>query len=184
MNYDLDSVKREWVGKVVRRTRGRYPVEHDPIRRHCHMVGDTNPLFLDPGFAEAGPYGAVIVPPSTLIAYFAGNGPWPPGPKEKGKMKGPRFASGVPTPGDRGINLKTAWEFLLPARVGDWLSAEQAIADVFVKPIRLDPEAICIVTRTEISNHRGERIAINTNTVLVHRSPKQVAEEDDRSQVG
>jgi acyl dehydratase len=183
MTYDVAAVKREWVGKVVRQTRGRYPVEHDPIRRHCHMVGDSNPLFLDPTFAETGPYGAVIVPPTTLVAYFSGNGPWPPRPKVKGHRSGPGFASGVPTPGDRGINLKTAWEFFQPVRVGDWLSAEQVIADVFLRPIRLDPEAVCIVTDTEITNQRGEIVAINTNTVLVHRSPKQVAEADDTQQV-
>jgi acyl dehydratase len=89
----------------------------------------------------------------------------------------------VPTPGDRGINLKTAWEFVQPVRVGDWLSAEQVIADVFLRPIRLDPEAVCIITDTEITNQRGEIVAINTNTVLVHRSPKQVAEADDTQQV-
>jgi acyl dehydratase len=147
------------------------------------MVGDTNPLFLEPGFAETGPYGAVIAPPTTLVAYFAGNGPWPPRPKRTDQRQGPGFASGVPTPGDRGINLKTAWEFLLPVRVGDWLGAIQVIADVFVKPIRLDPEAVCIVTKTEITNQRGEIVAINTNTVLVHRSPKQIAEEHDPRQV-
>ena len=27
----------------------RYPVEHEPIRRWCHMVACDAPLFLDPG---------------------------------------------------------------------------------------------------------------------------------------
>ena len=77
-DYDPDAVRAEWIDKLISEAHGRYPVEYDPIRRHCHMVGDLNPAFLDPSVANEGPYSAVIVPPSMLPTYFAASGPWPP----------------------------------------------------------------------------------------------------------
>jgi hypothetical protein len=142
------------------------------------MVGDTNPLFLDPEFAAGGPYGAVIVPPTVLHTYFAGNGPWPRRVPSSDRRSGP--ASGVPTPGDRGINMNTSWDYLLPVRVGDRLGAEHMIADVFIKAIRLDPKAVWVVTETRITNQHDEVVAVGTNTVLVHRSPAQISGQDVR----
>jgi acyl dehydratase len=178
IDYPIERVRSEWIGKIVQRSRGRFPVEHDPIRRWCHMVGDTNPLYLDPEYAATGPYGAVIVPPP-LTPFFAGNGPWPRrAAAEDGYKRAPGFTSGVPTPGDRGINMGIRWQYLLPVRVGDRLESERTVSDVFVKPIRLDPLTVWIVTETRISNQRNELVAVGHNTVLVHRSPVQIASEE------
>lgn len=91
--------------------------------------------------------------------------------------KRPWFTSGVPTPGDRGINMETSWEFLRPAVVGDELRADKFIRDIFMKPIALDPLAVWIVTENQIPNQRDELVAIGRNTTLVHRSPKQIAND-------
>lgn len=171
VNYDIDGVRREWIGRVVATSTGRYPVEYDPIRRYCHMVRDTNPLFLDVEASRKGPHGEVIVPP-TMIPYFAGNGPWPR--REKTGSERPSFTHGVPTPGKLGINMRTAWKYLAPVRVGDRLHARTTITDIFVKPIRLDPAAVWIVTRTDIWNQHEELVAEGTNTVLAHRSPTEI----------
>lgn len=171
--YDIDAVRADWVGRSVASSVGRYPVEHDPIRRYCHMIGDTNPLFLDPEVAAAGPHGRVIVP-LPLVSYFAGNGPWP---RRSGSGEGhavARFTYGVPTPGDRGLNLSTSWTYLVPVGVGDRLRAEVVVDDVFVKPVRLDPAAVWIVTRTDIHNQDGITVVQSRNTVLVHRSHAEV----------
>lgn len=185
-DYDIDAVRDEWIGKVVSTGTSRYPVEHDPIRRHCHMVGDTNPLFLDPDAAAEGPYGAVVVPPSMMPIYFATGGPWPkPPPKtdESGSSR-PGFTFGVPTPGDRGINLAVEWEYPEPIRVGDRLHMESRIADVYQKPIKLDAEAVWIVLEARIFDEDDTLVATWRNTVVVHRSPQQVAEDDARSTTG
>jgi hypothetical protein len=144
------------------------------------MVGDLNPAFLDPKIAKAGPYGAVISPPSMLPTYFAAGGPWPPLEIANIESDGPLFTFGVPTPGDRGINMEVAWEFLEPIRVGDVLRLELRVADVFKKPIRLDPHAIWIVVETSFMNQRDAIVATWRNTMLVHRSPEQVARDAQR----
>jgi hypothetical protein len=43
-----------------------------------------------------------------------------------------------------------------------------------MKPVRLDPAAVWIVTRTDISNQDAETVVQSRNTVLVHRSPTEV----------
>jgi acyl dehydratase len=65
----------------------------------------------------------------------------------------------------------------VPVRVGDRLRAEVRIADLYVKPVRIDPEAVWIVTETRISRSDGVVVVSVRNTVLVHRSPEQMAPE-------
>lgn len=166
--YDIEAVRADWIGKRAPLTPGRYPVEYDPIRRHCHMVEDTNPLFLDPDYARTAHYGEVIAPP-VMVEYFAGNGAWPPVAEQA------RLTMEIPTPGDRFINMNNEFEFLRPVRVGDRLSSYTVIADVFVKPIRLDPLAVWIVTESHTLNQDGVEVAISRNTLLVHRTPEDVA---------
>ncbi len=184
-DYDIDAVRSEWIGKIVSQSEGRFPVEYDPIRRHCHMTGDTNPLFLDPDFAKnKGPYGDVIVPPSLLPTYFASGGPWPKREKtreeksDQKKRRRPFFTLGVPTPGDRGINMGTEWEFLEPIRVGDRLKAEQKVTDVFIKPTKMDKLSVWIQSAMTFSNQDGDPVAVWHNTTLVHRAPKQIKEDE------
>jgi acyl dehydratase len=183
--YDIEAIRAEWIGKKTPRRHGRYPVEHDPIRRHCHMVEDENPLFLDPEFAARTSYGGVIAPP-VLVGYFAGGGAWPPsgGPTQGKRSSGepveskePNFLADVPTRGERLINMNVAWEFFAPVRVGDRLSSETVLADIFEKSIRLDPKAVWIVTQNRIYNQDDELVATNTNTLLTHRRPEVVAAE-------
>jgi acyl dehydratase len=171
-DYDIEVVKSAWIGSIVARSEGRYPVEYDAIRRYCNMIHDDNPLYLDPDAAREGPYAAVIAP-GPLLPYFAGDGPWPRKPKTGAARPG--WTYGVPTPGDRGINLEVSWEYLQPVRVGDRLSSETRIADIFFKPIKIDPLAVCIVTEARLTNQHHRVVAAGRNSVLVHRSKRQIA---------
>ncbi len=168
--YDIEAVRAEWIGKSSPVHHGRYPVEYDPIRRHCHMVEDDNPLFLDPEYAATTKWGGVIVPP-VMTDYFAGTGAWPP------VEDGPNIMLEVPTPGDRTINLNVNWEFLQPARIGDRLSRQTEITDVYQKPTRLDPKSVWIESKTTISNQDGEVVAIGRGTMVAHRRPEEFADE-------
>ncbi|HXG36044.1 MAG TPA: MaoC family dehydratase N-terminal domain-containing protein [Dehalococcoidia bacterium] len=168
MVYDIDAVRRQYVGKEFARSRGRYPVEYDPIRRHCHMVEDRNPLFLDPDYAARSRHGAVICPPSGWLAmYFASLGPWPP-------VFEP-LVPVVPAPGKRIVNMGQEVEWFDVIRVGDHLSVVRRIIDVYQKAISIDPEAVWVVTESVISNQRDQVICSVRNTLLFHRTPEEVA---------
>lgn len=164
---------RKLIGAETELVAGRYPVEYDPIRRYCHMSDDTNPLFLDPEYAKQTKYGEVICP-SLLVGYFAGNGVWPPVDRPQPELPP------VPTAGNRAINLTTEYEFYKPVKVGDRLSAKRRIADVYIKPIRLDPQAFWILTEQLIYNQDGELVAKASNLGLRHRMPEEIAAAGDR----
>ena len=157
---------RKLIGSETGMAQGRYPVEHDPIRRYCHMTDDTNPLFLDTDYAGSTHYGAVISPP-LLIGYFTGNGPWPPTDGSESSLPA------IPSPGDRLINLTTEWEFYHPVKVGDRLSYKRRIADVFIKGIRLDSKAFWLKTEMLIYNQDDTLIAMSTNLLVRHRTLEQ-----------
>lgn len=164
--YDVEDVRRQYVGFETAQTKGRYPVEYDAIRRHCHMVDDNNPLFLEPEYAEGTSHGAVLCPPSGWLAlYFASLGPWP-------AVFEPLFPI-VPTPGKRIVNMSQEVEWSARIKVGDYLSVRRRIADVFQKAVSLDPEAVWIVAEAIISNQRGEEVCIIRNTLLTHRTTEE-----------
>jgi acyl dehydratase len=169
--YDIEAVRAEWIGKKSEVKPGRYPVEYDAIRRHCHMVDDDNPLYLDPDFAAGTRFGAVIAPP-VMVDYFASDGSWPK------TDEGPQLMLLIPTPGDRMINLNQHMEFFRPVRVGDRLSRQMVIVDVIQKPIRLDPKAVWTTAETRITNQDGDLVATVRNTLLVHRAPDEVAADN------
>jgi len=168
MEYDIEGVRRKYAGYETAKVRGRYPVEYDAIRRHCHMVDDNNPLFLDPEYAAGTSHGAVLAPPSGWLAlYFASLGPWP-------AVFEPLFPI-VPTPGKRIVNMSQEVEWFARVKVGDHLSVVRRIVDVFQKGISMDPEAVWIVAEAEITNQRDERVCMVRNTLLTHRTPEEVA---------
>ena len=157
---------RKLIGSETEVVRGRYPVEHDPIRRYCHMTDDTNPLFLDTEYAEFSRYGSVISPP-LLIGYFTGNGPWPPADGSVPSLPA------IPSPGDRLINLTTEWEFYEPVKIGDRLSYKRRVADVFIKGIRLDSKAFWVKTEMLVYNQDETLVAMSTNLLVRHRTQEQ-----------
>lgn len=155
-DYDIDTIREEWIGRTTEVRRGRYPVEHDPIRRHCQMIEDLNP-------AHIGPDG--VVAPPVMLDYFAGSGWWPL------EAPIPPLVIQVPTPGDRYINLNQEMLFHAPVRVGDHLSSQDVIVDVFVKAIKLDPQAVWVTYEQRITNQHGALVSTIRNTSLAHREP-------------
>ena len=166
--YDIERVRRDWIGRTSEVVEGRYPVEHDPIARHCQMVEDRNPLFLEPDAARAAGHDGVIAPP-VMADYFAGGTAWPD-PEARRLLR-----DEVPTRGERLINLSQEWEFHAPIRVGDRLSKQVEIVDVYEKSIQLDPQAVWIVVETRITNQDGALVAVGRNVGLSHREPEEVA---------
>jgi hypothetical protein len=157
--YDIETVKRQWEGRETPLRWGRYPVEHDPIRRHCHMVEDDNPRFLTEGWC-----------PPVLVDIFAAAGPWPT--SEPGLLG---LIRQIPTPGDRLINLNQELEWFRAVRVGERLGCRHRILSVEVRPTRLDPLSVWVRTETVVVDARDEIVARTGNQILIHRTPEAVA---------
>jgi acyl dehydratase len=159
---------RKFIGAETKPRKALYPVEMDPIRRFCHMTNDDNPLYLDPDYAKSSQFGTITAP-MTAIGLMSGNGIWPPTPPD------PEQLPTTPTLGDRAINLTTEWEFYKAVKVGDHISTSQRIADIYIKPIRLDPKAFWKVSENVYRNQDGDVVAIHRNIGLSHRTQDQVA---------
>jgi len=157
--YDLKAAKRQWQGYETPLAWGRYPVEHEPIRRACHMLDDANPLFIEEG----------VCPPG-MVDYFASMGPWPPGDYD---ILG--LVRRIPTPGDRLINLSQEMEWFLPVRVGERLGVKHKVTSIHLRGTRLDPLCVWVRTETTVVNEREEVVAIRANRILVHRTPEEIA---------
>jgi N-terminal half of MaoC dehydratase len=157
--WDLAAVRREWEGYETPLAWGRYPVEHDAIRRWCHMVDDTNPRFLRDGEC-----------PPVMVDYFAGAGPWPPGDGDILSL-----VRAIPTPGDRLVNLGHEFEWFATARVGDRLGARHRVLSIEMRATRLDPRSIWIRTETTIVKQPDVLVATRLNRIMVHRTPGQAA---------
>lgn len=159
MAYDIEAVKREWEGHETALSWGRYPVEYEPIRRHCHMLDDSNPLFLEEGWC-----------PPVMVDYFASLGPWPGDQYDILPL-----VERIPTPGNRLINLNQELEWFLPVRVGDRLGVRHRIAAIDQRGTRLDPLSVWIMTETTIVNRQEQVVATRRNQILVHRTPEEIA---------
>ncbi len=158
---------RKLIGTETPVTKGRYPVEYDPIRRFCQMTGDRNPLFLDPEYAAKTRFGSVICPPA-LVHLFAGVG-WPTQTINE-------FLALMPALGDRPVNLTVEAEWYKPVRVGDQLYEKMRLVDVYMKPTKLDPKTFWFVVETIITNQDGDVVCIDRTTRLRHRTPEQIAQ--------
>lgn len=153
MTYDVAAVKARWEGHETPLAWGRYPVERDPIRRHCHMVDDLNPRFLERGEC-----------PPVMVDYFAGAGAWPAGHEDILAL-----VREIPTPGDRLVNLGHAFEWFHVVRAGERLGMRHKVLSLDVRATRLDPLSVWIRTETTIVREGGEVVATRVNQLMVHR---------------
>ena len=175
--YDIEAVRREWIGRTSSKRRAKYPVEHEPIRRHCLMVGNRNPLYIEPGYAPRTP-----CPPTALWIFSMVGRLEPDGPKigksaakgDKGDKGDAPFALGMPMIGSQFTNMGRELEFFLPVYVGDHLSTATRTADIFIKPTRLDPESLWIVNEDIITNQNDEVVCVIRNTLMNFRTPDEL----------
>lgn len=176
--YDIEAVRRDWIGRTSAKKRAKYPVEHEPIRRHCLMVGNENPLFIEPGYVPRTPS-----PPTALWIFSWVGRLGPQGPRLGKTAKAPAdgkkseegaFALGMPMIGSQFTNMGRELEFFLPVYVGDHLSSATRTADIFIKPTRLDPESLWIVNEDIITNQKDEVVCIIRNTLMNFRTPDEL----------
>jgi acyl dehydratase len=84
------------------------------IMRFCEGIGDDNPLWTDAEYAETGPHGTLVAPPSFIFACL-------------GSVQ-------VGWPGLGGFHAETKMQFRGPIRVGDKIDAKVTF-DGFDGPI-------------------------------------------------
>jgi len=157
--YDIEAVRTMWEGHETELAWGRYPVEHDPIRRYCHMVDDLNPRYLERGEC-----------PPVMVDYFASAGAWPPA-----ELDIIGLVRKIPTPGNRLVNLGHEFEWFRTVRVGDRLGAFHRVVSIEQRATRLDPASVWIRTKTTVVDGERRVVAERVNQIMVHQSVEEIA---------
>ncbi len=101
---------RSMIGMEVRVEQWNYEATRDTIRHYAWGIGDDNPLYCDPAYAEKTKWGTIIAPPTFLYGIF----------------------DAVVAPGLPDIQWFYAgadWTFNRPVRRGDEITAKAAYVD-------------------------------------------------------
>ncbi|WP_432989974.1 FAS1-like dehydratase domain-containing protein [Dactylosporangium sp. CA-233914] len=98
-------------GTPIRVEQWNHEASWDSVRHYALGLGDDNPLFCDPAYGTATPYGTLIAPPTFLYTAFDG-------------------AVGAGLPGVQPMYAGTNWRFHRRVRRGDGIRASATFGPV------------------------------------------------------
>ena len=71
INDEEIAAARQYLGKPLRIQQYNYEATRDTIRHYAYGIGDDNPLWCDPAYANSGVYGAIVGPPTFFYTFFS-----------------------------------------------------------------------------------------------------------------
>ena len=119
-------------------------IERGKIREFARAIKDDDPLYFDEAHAQQEAGG--IMPPVTFLQTMAH---WD---DERGRSRPPIDLK-------RALHGEQEFEFFGPIFVGDVLTAVSRVADIYEKEGKRGGTMTFVVTETDFTNQRGERVA-------------------------
>jgi len=119
-----------------------YEASRDAIRHYAHGIGDDNPLWCDPDYAEKTKYGTIVALPSFL---FSTN----------------RFISGY-CGGLSGVHAMWAgadWEWHKPVLRNDTINTEAHLKELVEHQTRFAGRSIQQIYHVDFYNQHGDQVA-------------------------
>jgi hypothetical protein len=102
------------------------PLSSGTIRQYCEAIGDYNPVYFDPVFAKAVGYDGLIAPPSLICESEQFSGYCEVNPILSGSYYFREHWYSWLRAGNN-------YEFYRPANIGDLISTEKCLEDVWLK---------------------------------------------------
>lgn len=140
------------IGQDLVIEQSNYEASRDTIRGYALGIGDSNPLFLDPAYAEATSFGSLVAPPTFPYAIF----------------------STIVMPGLLGVQAiygQARWTYQRRIMRGDAVTASARVIDMIEKQGRRGGKFYVQVGEAEYRNQNGQLVATCiTNGVRVPRS--------------
>lgn len=136
-----------WIGKEF--DRYSYAVTAEEIVEFAQSVGETNPLYTDPDYALATPYGSLIAPPTFCVVF-----------RSRAHLPDLKLSYGK-----RGFDGGKECHLLRPIRAGDTITGVDRIAEVYEKTGR-SGSMIFIIRESELTNQNGETVAIVRQSLI------------------
>jgi len=142
-----------------------YEATRDNIRHYAHGIGDDNPLYCDPAYADKTHHGGIIAPPSFL---FACN----------------RFISGYcgGLPGVHAMWAGADWPWHRLIRRNDVIRTEAYLKDLIEHETRFAGRAIQQIYHVDFYNQSAEHLAEADSWVF--RTERDAARESGRKYSG
>jgi acyl dehydratase len=136
------AVDRSYIGKKGEPV--TMHIERGKIREFAKAIKDDDPLYFDEAYAtrEAGG----IMPPITFLQTVTH---WDDG---RGRVRPPIDLK-------RALHGEQEFEFFKPIVVGDVLTAQSRVADIYEKAGRRGGTMTFVIVETEFTNQRGEKVA-------------------------
>jgi acyl dehydratase len=134
-------------------------IEKGLIRRYVEAVGDSNPLWQEEEYARSTRYGGIIAPPYLLCALMA---TFPVASQAK---RLPLEMPDVGLPREHVLDGGGEWEFYLPLRLGDAITARTQLAKVFEREGKVG-KMLFFVYETRYTNQRDEPVARSSSTLI------------------
>ena len=148
-----DSNKSNATGNTLM-VRGPLLITAEGIANFCIAVGETNPLYVDPAAAAAGPYGGIIAPPAFVAGFRYADDIFD---------SLPAFASG-------GLMAGIDIELGAPIRAGDSIHVSSKLKETYKKTGRTGTMTFAVV-RSTLTNQKGEVVAYVDHRMM-NRLPK------------
>jgi len=155
----LDDLRRR-IGVPITNTLEPWCFEatRDNIRHYAHGIGDDNPLWCDPQYAQTTHYGGIIAPPSFLFACD-------------------RVVSGYcgGLPGVHAMWAGADWTWLRPTRRNDEIHVEAYLKDLIEHQTRFSGRSIQQTYHVDFFNGDGDKLAAADSWVF--RTERDTARE-------
>lgn len=139
----LDALKRRLDVKIEREPEPWcYEATRDNIRHYAHGIGDDNPLWNDPDYAAAGPYGEIVALPSFLFATS-------------------RIISGYVggLPGIHAMWAGADWTWHQPVRRNEEIVTESWLKELIERETRFSGRAVQQIYHVNFYNRQGDLLA-------------------------
>ena len=160
---------RALIGSETPPERNRFAISEEMVYDLADATEDPNPLYTDRAAAAASRFGALLCPPLATwkdiappIGYFGA---------------GQESHFEVPLPfNSYGLNGGSDWQFLRPPYVGDWITRQFRIMDIYEKPGRSGP--LVFVERLETQTNQAGATVSLARRLSIHRALSSDADGD------
>jgi acyl dehydratase len=137
-------------------------LDEETMRRFALSIGDDNPLFTDPAYAQASPYGALVAP-GPILAHVRY-------PADHGATR----AHGYPL---ANFIASVAWEFFDVIRAGSRLSSSKKLREILERRgrggrliVQLVSEVVYFDAERPLATAYGSLIQVPTESMGAHRA--------------
>lgn len=171
----ITSAVRAYVGHPSRPVTNRFPISEEMIFELADAIEEPNPLYLDAAYAKKSRFGGLLCP------QLAGWKDWAPRIDYFGAGQDSHFE--VPLPfKSYGFNGGSEWTFHRPVRLGDQITKNEKIVDMYERPGRTG-QLVFIVREITQSNQTGE-VLLTIRHISIFRKRSETEEADGPAPAG